>query len=330
MGGGALGPAFDLIEYNGSLVAAGTFPSHYGDYYARIARWDGQWWVPLGDGVLSTTACSWQEFLYSPGTYSSHCEEEGTVYAFALAVYEGDLYAGGTFDSAGGVPAPGISRWDGRNWHDVAGGVSGRVHDLLVFDNELIVGGLFGSAGGAGSPHIARWNGRQWQPLSSDTIGTVGSLANYHDSLIVSGNLDDVGGTTTNGIARWDGADWHALGAGLQHSGVLTTLQLPPGSAPARSLIEFDGLLYAGGAFTFAGGIVSPYWARWESGCSDGDLTGDGIVNGIDLGILLGSWSIPPGAPPCDDKPGFCPADLNGDGVVDGLDLGILLAAWTI
>lgn len=48
------------------------------------------------------------------------------------------------------------------------------------------------------------------------------------------------------------------------------------------------------------------------------DLTGDGIVNGADLGTLLGSWGACPG----------CEADLDGDGVVNGADLGTLLGAW--
>jgi len=61
----------------------------------------------------------------------------------------------------------------------------------------------------------------------------------------------------------------------------------------------------------------------------EGDLDSDGDVDGIDLGILLGSWSIPPGAPPCDGKKGPCAADLNHDGLVNGLDLGLLLDAWT-
>jgi len=57
-----------------------------------------------------------------------------------------------------------------------------------------------------------------------------------------------------------------------------------------------------------------------------GDLNGDGVVDGADLGILLSAWG------PC-PPPGFvgvaCVGDLNGDGVVDGADLGILLANWT-
>ena len=56
-----------------------------------------------------------------------------------------------------------------------------------------------------------------------------------------------------------------------------------------------------------------------EAPC-DGDLNGDGVVNGSDLSQVLGFWG------PCasDD----CPADLNGDGEVNGADLSILLGSW--
>jgi hypothetical protein len=60
-----------------------------------------------------------------------------------------------------------------------------------------------------------------------------------------------------------------------------------------------------------------------------GDLNGDGIVNSLDLGILLASWSIPARAPGCGGAMP-CAADLNHNGLVDSIDLGILLANWTL
>lgn len=50
-----------------------------------------------------------------------------------------------------------------------------------------------------------------------------------------------------------------------------------------------------------------------------GDLNNDCLVNGADLGMLLGAWGL------CEN----CPADLNDDGIVNGADLGMLLGAWT-
>lgn len=49
-----------------------------------------------------------------------------------------------------------------------------------------------------------------------------------------------------------------------------------------------------------------------------GDVNGDGLVNGVDLALVLGSWG------PC----AGCPADINSDGIVSGLDLAIVLGSW--
>lgn len=47
-----------------------------------------------------------------------------------------------------------------------------------------------------------------------------------------------------------------------------------------------------------------------------GDLTGDGMINGADLGAMLGAWGTEGG-------------DLNEDGTTDGADFGILLGLFT-
>lgn len=49
-----------------------------------------------------------------------------------------------------------------------------------------------------------------------------------------------------------------------------------------------------------------------------GDLNLDGIVDGADLGLMLGEWGA------C----GGCAADLDASGAVDGGDLGSLLGNW--
>jgi hypothetical protein len=52
------------------------------------------------------------------------------------------------------------------------------------------------------------------------------------------------------------------------------------------------------------------------------DLSGDNMVSGLDLGMLLAQWGPCPGG-------GACSADLNNDGAVDAQDLGLLLTSWT-
>ena len=51
----------------------------------------------------------------------------------------------------------------------------------------------------------------------------------------------------------------------------------------------------------------------------DPDLNGDGLVDGMDLTILLGDWGAPGG-----------PADINCDDLVNGFDLSLLLSSWSV
>jgi hypothetical protein len=76
--------------------------------------------------------------------------------------------------------------------------------------------------------------------------------------------------------------------------------------AVAASWDTDEAGVYQGSVFVFEPAAVCP-----------GDLNGDTVVDGADLGQLLGAWGGGPG-----------PADLNGDGAVDGADLGLLLGAW--
>jgi hypothetical protein len=48
-----------------------------------------------------------------------------------------------------------------------------------------------------------------------------------------------------------------------------------------------------------------------------GDINGDGIVDGADLGLLLTAFGT--------DNPD---ADFNNDGTVNGADLGLMLSSW--
>jgi len=83
--------------------------------------------------------------------------------------------------------------------------------------------------------------------------------------------------------------------------------------------IESDGSLTQNGPLVDTTGIGPEGIALWLPGpVVFGDLNGDGVVDGADLGILLQNWGSLGG-----------PADLNGDGVVDGADLGALLTAWS-
>lgn len=97
-------------------------------------------------------------------------------------------------------------------------------------------------------------------------------------------------------------------------AGQETTYMLVPAGMARRLGIDRDGDTFLGRDELDAGS--DPADAGSVPGDCPADLTGDGIVDGADLGQMLSAWGLP-GA-----------SDLTGDGITDGADLGTLLAAW--
>jgi len=228
-----------LAVYNGELVAGGYFFSIYydHDHYVEmdcIARWNGTKWLPLGEGMNS--------------------------FVYALAVYNGELIAGGDFWAIGDEGYSQIARWNGSAWQPLGDGVSGgssffaSVAALTVYNGELIAGGRFTTAGGVECNHIARWNGSAWQPLgtgvSGGTTPCVTALTVHNGELIVGGSFTAAGGVPCNNIARWNGTDWQAMATGTDGS--------------VLSLTVHNGDLLAGGSFTTADGVTLNGIARWD------------------------------------------------------------------
>jgi len=83
----------------------------------------------------------------------------------ALAVWQGDLIAGGAFPRAGAAAASFIARWDGVEWSPLGPGPNGPVDVLAVYDGDLVAGGIFTYIGEIFVGGIARWDGAQWTPL---------------------------------------------------------------------------------------------------------------------------------------------------------------------
>lgn len=79
-----------------------------------------------------------------------------------------------------------------------------------------------------------------------------------------------------------------------------------PGAAGDPASMMYSALVPSGGAVT-------------PTTCP-GDANQDGVVNGVDLSVLLGSFG--------ETSPVFAGADFNGDGLVTGQDLSVLLAGF--
>ena len=179
------------------LVVCGHFLAAGGVRASNIAAWDGTSWHAFGDGLF--------------GAVSPY-----PAAAAVLAVYNGELVAGGAFRTAGGATCNSIARWNGSDWAALEGGVGGvsmpAVQALTVFNGELIASGYFGSAGELAAKNIAAWNGSAWHPLSAGVGGStpsksVASLAVYHGALYAG----YYGTALEPLLAVWDGSDWTSM-----------------------------------------------------------------------------------------------------------------------
>ena len=170
----------------------------------------------------------------------------------------GNLFAGGWFDTAGGISVKHIAKWDGNAWTALGTGIDREVMAFAVDDsNGLYVGGAFDTAGGIEAKHIAKWKDGVWSTLGSGTNGTVLSLViDKTGNLYAGGSFDTAGGTSTNLIAKWDGNSWNALGSGMGRDVPI----------PRVFTLAFDrsGNLIAGGLFDTAGGMAVNNIAKWD------------------------------------------------------------------
>ena len=82
----------------------------------------------------------------------------GTIFAMA-SDSSGNIYVGGDFTIAGGVPANRIARWNGTAWSALGAGSAGTVRAIAVIGTEVYAGGRFSVAGGAAVAELAQWNG---------------------------------------------------------------------------------------------------------------------------------------------------------------------------
>ena len=215
--------------------------------------------TPVGGGCQGEYA--WIPGIGQPGVNGS---------VSALAVFDDGtgpaLYAGGSFQQAGGVEAYNIARWNGDSWSDVGIGVGGEVRALAVFDDgsgpALYAGGFLEVLVSGPVKGIAKWDGQSWSPvgtgLGNGGQDRVAALAVFDDgtgpALYATGRFTNAGSIGVNRIAKWNGQAWSPVGGGLD--------------GPGSSLVVFDdgsgSALYVGGNFFQAGGVTSPNLARWN------------------------------------------------------------------
>lgn len=240
-----------IINYNSEIYVTGNF-NKVGNIPAKsIGKWDGQNWASLGSGLSTNSA--------SNGT--------GNI----LKEIENELYLGGSFDSAFGMSAHSLVKYDGLTWSPVFNipefstiGSANNIYQVVKYQDKLYVGGQFYS----GFPittinALAVYNDTNWVKVGTgipNPNDVVYDMVVYKGELIVGGSFTKQTHPQNPGncIAAWDGSNWHSLGDASQNYGLGG-----PNASVSRMIVHND-YLYVCGRFSTAGGNPVTSVARWD------------------------------------------------------------------
>jgi hypothetical protein len=195
----------------------------------------------------------------------------------ALAIHNGQLYAGGAFATAGAATGLGsVARWDGVNWNDVGGGVvvsdSTGVKCMASYgaggqSARLHVGGNFtavGTGGAVAATRIASFDGSAWSALGTGlnslgpSVMRVASAGAPDAALQVGGSFISAGGYPASNLGRWNGTKWNTLGLGFKSTASdasIRVIRTPPN--PALPTVPAGS---RGGRLERGDGPPTEYW----------------------------------------------------------------------
>ncbi len=211
------------------LVVAGNFSVLGNKSTDNVGAWAGNAWINFGTGLGGNS---------------------GSAQVYALASYNGQLVAGGSFQPDGFIQR--IAYWNGIQWLPLGVGFDNVVRALVRYNGDLIAGGDFTRTwdGSILANRIARWNGTAWQSMGIGSNNRVRDLIEWGGQLIACGDFTTIGGVFASRIAAWNGSTWQPLSSGM--------------NANVYSLCEFNNELIAGGTFSIAGGSPTQWVARWN------------------------------------------------------------------
>jgi hypothetical protein len=154
---------------------------------------------------------------------------------YALAVNGTNLYAGGDFTEAGGVPANHIAKWDGSSWSALGSGLDGPVYALAADGaGHLFVGGGFTHAGANACAFIAQANvgSVPTSPLPPE-VYTLSASALSPNSAMLNGTVNPNG---------WPATAWFQWGATTNYGNLTPVSDLGSGTTPLPLSAPLAGL----------------------------------------------------------------------------------------
>jgi hypothetical protein len=250
-------------------------------------------------------------------------ENTGMLRASSLG---GMVIAAGPFTTSGDVIVEDISNITRTGNFIQTGGTTSVFGDLQVNSGSVTLDG--GALTG---------DGRVIGPVVNNA-GSVRPGGDFDDDLLIQGAYtQSADGELLIEMTQSDSKPWLAVTGSATLGGTLRLVRAPgvvPQIGVPYTVLTAGSLT---GAFDNidssdlvevsydAGTVVVTYLGA----CVFADLNCDGVVDVLDLLILLDNWgACPPVERGANGKCGDCPADLNGDCSVDVLDLLILLDNW--
>ncbi len=229
----ALPNIYDIIEYDGQIIACGEFDRVGEASIQGIMQWNGSSWTAMDAGLSGN-------IQGAPPVMFPH----------QLMVHNDELYVVGNFRNAGGVEVNGIAKWNGSEWMNLGAGFNNTVYSIVVFNDEIIVGGSFTESNGTALNRIAKWDGTNWvaldfgfTPTSMNDFIFVHTLKNFDDVLYIGGGLKEItyADNTTescNGIISYANGTINTYMGGV-----------PNNDIEAICKIDNNQLLFGGGVF---------------------------------------------------------------------------------
>jgi hypothetical protein len=284
--------------------------------FNHIAAWDkiNRIWIPLGKGldrdvwslaIHDSNIYVGGSFNYAGDSLALHIAYwnmntriwhpmggGGVRYISALAVNETGVYASVFFPFVVNTGFYNyMGRWDGYQWNQINGAISGYINAVAINGPTLTIGGTISSIDHIKYSNIAQNDGAgNWYPLATGVNNEVRSIAIADTDIYAAGYFTNAGTLPVNYIARWDGSYWNDLKVGL--------------NSYAYALVWNGSSLYVGGNFTKTlSGTTADFLARWDGN------TWNSVSNGTGADVL---------ALAVDNSGLYCGGDFNH---VNGLNL---------
>ncbi len=329
------GTVISMVVDDGDLYIGGRFEEVDGIEVNNIARWDGLDWHTVGalsgsgvggssntvggfarveslelvgGGVLAGGDFSTADGLKAMGialfrdaTTLALGQDDGLGLSGpvnAIAIYQDDIFVGGTFEYAGPIRTNNIARFDGEAWHALEDrGFIGilesetfdGVNALATYQGKLYVGGEFSNVADLGIDNLIAWDGSAWGPLPLIPNGVIQALTTHEGALIAGGSFTTLSDDAeANYIAAFDGSSWTPL-ANFLGNGVNSTV---------LSLASGTNGLYMGGFFSSAGDSPADGLALWDGAAFSSPAGGPGGITRTilpeDGSLLVGSSNFNP------------------------------------